>query len=317
VTAATTSLAAALAGLVTLGGSADAARAQERECTDCHASTTHAWRASFHARAAVDPLYVAEHERRRDPWCDTCHDPRGAARGVDCVVCHVRDGAVVSTTARGTAPHATVVDPAMGTTAACARCHDFDFPHVAGQPMQDTVDEWRASAPGARGEPCQQCHMAPVGAGHDHTLAGWRDPTLLARALDVQPRAWIAGGTTRVELVLTSRAGHAVPTGDLYRRLVVSAEADGVRRAATLRRRFDERDGQLHELGDDRVAARGSRRVVLVLPARADRVRWSIELWAVAERRADELDLPDEAWRAPVAEGELAVVSGPERRVQR
>ncbi len=276
-------------------------------CTRCHASVVHAWRGSLHAQAAVDPIFVAEHAVRHDAWCLTCHDPRGGGRGVDCAVCHVQNGHVVSTVASGRAPHAVVADAAMGTESACVTCHDFDFPRVARQPMQNTVDEWRASAAGERGVRCQECHMARARNLHDHGTPGRLDPALAARALGVTARAWLAGETTRVELVLTSRAGHAVPTGDLYRRLVVSASADGVEETRELRRRFTNERGQLREVADGRVPARGARRVTIALAVRASRVSWSIELRAVDDARAEELDLPDEAWRTLLAAGELAV----------
>ncbi|WP_255215847.1 NapC/NirT family cytochrome c [Pseudenhygromyxa sp. WMMC2535] len=108
--------------------------------------------------------------------------------------------------------------PAFAGPQACARCHEFDFPDSAirAQPlaMQSTITEHRASLASERA--CIDCHMPE---GDAHRFPGAHDPRMLRRALRV--RAWRDG--RRVTLDLSpGLVGHAVPTGDLFRRLEVS-----------------------------------------------------------------------------------------------
>lgn len=280
-------------------GARDAAAPDPERCARCHASQAAAWRGSLHAISDTDPIYLSEHagsarDGERDPWCATCHAPEGAPIG--CAACHVRDGQVVSAHASGRAPHPTRVDPAQSDERACAGCHDFDFPHDPGIAMQDTLDEWRHSAPAARGETCTDCH-------DPHAAPGRRDPTLAAGALDVRAQAIRSGDGARLVLTLRSRAGHAVPTGDLFRRLVVRARTAGLEREAILARRFARRGGRRVELADDRVPARGARTVVLRFPRAAARIAWTIELEALPGERARSLALPESTWLTHLAGG--------------
>jgi hypothetical protein len=76
--------------------------------------------------------------------------------------------------------------------------------------MQDTYDEWHASKAGREGRPCVACH--------DHASAGGHDPAFVAGALEVKVRRF--GG--HVTAIVSARnVGHAVPTGDPFRALVL------------------------------------------------------------------------------------------------
>ncbi len=265
-------------------------------CVGCHEEETAAWSSSLHASASVDPVYLAEHGGGRDPFCTGCHDPRGEDRGVDCATCHLEDGVIVAPHASGRAPHPTRVVTERATPSACAGCHDFDFPRVPGQPMQDTVDEWRASEAPA----CQRCHM-PEG---DHAFVARRDPSFASGAIEVSVRARARARSTRVLVTLENHAGHAVPTGDVFRRLTITVTAGSATRTVSLGRRFHPEHGELVETRDDRLAPRERRTVVVTLPVAAERAAWSVAIEAVTAERARALGLADPEWRTELANGE-------------
>jgi hypothetical protein len=79
--------------------------------------------------------------------------------------------------------------------------------------MQTTLTEWRASGAAHRQETCQGCHM-PGGA---HAFPGAHALDLVRRTLSVD---WRWSGRARLcAEVRASNVGHAVPTGDPFRRL--------------------------------------------------------------------------------------------------
>jgi hypothetical protein len=175
-------------------------------------------------------------------WCLTCHAPLAAregrkalAEGVSCAACHLRGEAVLSArapSAEALSVHPVVEDPRLRTADFCAGCHQFDAPvrtpleHEdrfvpSGMPLQDTLSEWRASS-FAPSTPCQGCHMREG----SHAFPGGHDAALVRGALEVEVRA---DGKARVlATVRARRVGHAVPTGDPYRRLrlMLCADAD-------------------------------------------------------------------------------------------
>jgi hypothetical protein len=89
--------------------------------------------------------------------------------------------------------------------------------------MQSTITEHRASP--AASIACTACHM-PRERGHaSHAFVASRDPAHVRAAVSVRARRL---DDTRVEVSLASRVeGHAFPTGDLFRRVEVLAEAVG------------------------------------------------------------------------------------------
>lgn len=112
----------------------------------------------------------------------------------------------------------------MAGVEACSGCHQFMLPdfHAKGRPdtdiaMQDTVREWQLSSFGRKGVPCQSCHM-PEGA-HDlrfmraHLEVEWSDPSSRE-------------GGPLCAAVRSTEVGHAVPTGDPFRRLQLRLCAD-------------------------------------------------------------------------------------------
>lgn len=176
--------------------------------------------------------------------------------GITCAVCHVRDGSILAPQRSGRAPHAVAEAPVMAESAFCGGCHQFNFPdrrperhdgavHQTSEPMQDTLGEWqRLRVKGAMPQTCQDCHM-PIVSGpatappgllrhRSHRFAGGYDQATLQRAVAVAvelspaPPAAMSAAAAFAELrvhLAAQEAGHAVPTGDLYRSIVIEARA--------------------------------------------------------------------------------------------
>jgi hypothetical protein len=220
-----------------------------------------------------------------------------------------------------------VADARMATQQACASCHQFDFPthahQVAPEPMQDTLAEHASST--RKDTPCQSCHMpivdGPDGKHRSHTFSVIGDPAMLRRALKVD--AQYAQG--RVTLALSAgEVGHAFPTGDMFRRLEVRAEAiDAAGRVVAraepeiLARTFTDvpRDPHGSELtfqrvqsSDTRVPAPGlgPRHVELLMPRapKGTRLRWSVVYQRMSTPMADAFGVSQVLDEVVVAQGE-------------
>lgn len=315
---------------------AAAVAAPSDDCTDCHDEVTAEWSASAHRASFTNDLFQNEWHLHGDPWCVRCHAPAAdasapagvaATDGISCAVCHVVGGVVVSSRVSGDAPHEVRADPAFATETQCAKCHSVAFPPsvrvAAGQALQDTLTEWqRSGAPG----PCQDCHMPPrpdfdasggarAGRLHrSHLFPGARDAALLSSSVRVTASARCVNGRTRVELTLEAGAvGHDVPTGDVFRRLEVSAalrSRPAGRVLANLERRFAVgRDGLVRQIADERVPVGGSREVALVLSGCDELVDWSVDWLALDATVADERAIVDTDVRRRVAQGRARVTS--------
>jgi hypothetical protein len=237
-------------------------------CEACHADEASEWRVSLHHAAHDDPSYLASFAREPKAFCTGCHAPEGtapevASLGVSCTTCH----------ASAHAPGAAAL--AIGDT--CASCHEFSFPDRAtssrpADRMQLTETEHAASELAA--STCTDCHMPRVeGASHphrDHRFAASRDPDALRRAVGVAARL-VDGDVVEVTL-RPGRTGHAFPTGDLFRRLVVGVEllnAEGERvdfGMQTLGRTFEARGSQQTQIADTRPGAPGQPEARLRFP---------------------------------------------------
>lgn len=255
--------------------------ARNAECVACHREIADEWAASLHRGAADDPEYRRAHAREPLGFCRACHVPEASrdvppaaaeAAGVACVTCHWAGPGAVLAAPGPVAPaardaHRVVVEPRMGQADACAACHEFPFPDAAlrrePQLMQTTVREHAASW--ARDYACADCHMPwtedRAGGHRSHRFTGSRDPEAVALAVGV---AAARREPAAVEIELSpGAAGHAFPTGDLFRRLEVRVQLltpDGPRppQVRRLERRFG--DAQEHpgivvrrELADDRL----------------------------------------------------------------
>jgi hypothetical protein len=107
---------------------------------------------------------------------------------------------------------------------ACASCHEFAFPGAEHDGerglMQATITEHAKAPSDVAARACADCHMRRDDRGRaSHDFPASRDPEQLARAIDVVATRAADG---RLVFTLTSRGvGHAFPTGDLFRRLVL------------------------------------------------------------------------------------------------
>ncbi len=242
---------------------------------------------------------------RREPksarvFCTRCHAPEGVGGaehvGVGCVTCHVPLGPVLASPTRsaaGAPAHPVLRLAEMQNGEACARCHEFAFPppNEKGR-MQRTMTEHRVAAGMTLG--CNGCHMPMVGKGskrhRSHAFPGGHDAALVKSSLDVKASRSTAA---RVSIRLTPKnVTHAVPTGDLFRRIAVKlAGPGGQSRVRYLTRRF--RDALPHrtEVADDR-PYRTPTLVELAVPpaARNGAVHYQVVYERVSHPRGSEQD---------------------------
>lgn len=307
----------------------DARLTSNDDCVACHEDIAREWQGSLHRQSFTDPMFQAAFAREgKANFCQGCHAPEADPRatldlrdgdaeiGVGCVGCHLVEGEILAAPAAAgvieQAPHPLRREPSFAGAEACAGCHEFRFPaaHRAGRElkMQRTVSE-HARSP-AHDEACQRCHMPPSGVGgqlhRSHAFTVANDPRMLGAAAVISA----ARTPAAIEVTLEPRAlGHAFPTGDLFRRLLVSIDGQGQAgqdcgQLRYLARHFGaERLGGggavKIELDDDRVGVgRGPRVVRFELPPACEDValRWSVRYQRVldaplgAERRADVWD---------------------------
>ncbi len=307
----------------------DDVASENRACEACHVDIAVEWRGSLHHNAWDDPVFQTAYAIEPLAFCRGCHAPEAdpshlppepARRlGVGCVTCHVQSGEIVGARGHTASPerHAVRGDARLATAAACARCHQFEFPEPQPASMQSTGEEHRASKHAATS--CQTCHMPiVVGEGgkthrsHDFRVLG--DATLLRSA--VVARAWRSGERAVTVSLSAARVGHAFPTGDMFRRLEVRAHVMGeVSARATPRvlgRRFQMIPGpkgpRRMQIGDDRLPATGEAREVELPFSEAiagQRVRWEVVYQRMDAGMAAMFGVDPAADEIVVAEGVL------------
>ncbi len=263
------------------------------DCQECHAEIVSSWRASRHAVAATNPTFRASWEHWPNGWCLTCHAPDPAQQtalvgrparpgvlekvvdappavdGVDCGTCHGRSGPIrVAGTpgAAAQAVHDLVEDPSLTDGSRCADCHEFRFQRhdVRGRIAygdtlaQSTFTEWRAWQT-ETGDPrgCVDCHL-----GETHVLAGAHDAERVRRTVQI---ASIAGPDRDTFVLTAPDAGHAVPTGDPFRRIELWACATEACEdpvvLVKLRRTLSRTETSWADARDTRIPAGGAARV--------------------------------------------------------
>jgi hypothetical protein len=274
-----------------------------RSCEPCHAAIVAEWRQSAHASAFDNSLFRASFRDEPRAWCVSCHAPlRQRDEGVGCASCHVRDGAILAprpATAEAARAHPIVVEPRLSAEL-CAGCHQFNWPitteplRYGPHPMQNTVAEWRKSG---SNRSCVDCHMA-----QGHRMPGGHDVAFVkgALAVTVAPRPH-----GRVQVALRSRAiGHAAPTGDPFRRLVVQlcafpSCATPLREVFFGRRLDPAHDGKLRV--DTTVPAGGARQLEVPAPDGARYWRLVYRYAAIGTNR----DLDDDEREQEIATGTI------------
>lgn len=305
------------------------------ECARCHQEIASEWRGSLHQLAFVDETVQSQLVREPFDFCIGCHAPESTPGapvpaevgelGVGCLSCHVVEGALYAGEAhagkggRAAPPHAVVRAPAFDGAFGCGSCHEFAFPGERGANpllMQSTVSEHRASA--HADESCGQCHMPMVksrdgGSHRSHRFEASRSEAMLKRAVQID--AFVEGRAFVVALS-PGDVGHAVPTGDMLRRLVLVLEvldAEGAileRREQQLARHFGFRRAphgvpKRVELRDDRVGARDAEPRIRFEPAawpEGGSLRYELRYERVAE--------PAEREQPAVVEGSVVLAEG-------
>lgn len=208
-------------------------------CEACHPVQAAQWRGSQHQTAYSEPEFQRALAREPMPFCRKCHAPEAdplrpappvaAEIGVGCVTCHVVGEAVVAAPGPDVAaPHPLLREPRLVTADACVNCHQFGFPdnrrRAVPEAMQRTIAEHAASPQAAT--TCIACHMRDEAGARTHAFPGSRDLAYVRRALDI--RALRTADTLEIRVAARPDVvGHAVPTGDLFRRLSVSVRPTG------------------------------------------------------------------------------------------
>lgn len=212
-----------------------------KACQPCHAAQYNQWRASRHAQSFTNRIFKVSFRHEPLPWCVYCHaplpsqaeailnkrldsvqNPTLVSEGVNCATCHIRSGVILSArppSAAAETAHAIAYRPELATAGLCAGCHQFNFSYpghpvrYTREPMQNTWTEWKtARSP----KPCQACHMKQ-GA---HDFPGAHDLQFLRSAFSVQVVRQPSGD---LEVrVFGHNADHRLPTGDPFRRLILT-----------------------------------------------------------------------------------------------
>ena len=272
--------------------------AEDARCVKCHAQKAREHAASLHRASFEDATFQRAYAIDHEAFCRSCHAPEARpdaepdafarSHGVACVTCHVPEpgGAVLASRESPKAPHAVRRVEGFGT-ASCARCHEFTFPG-GDEKMQRTMSEHAASA--ARDRSCASCHMKEG----SHAFPASRDADLLARSVEVEARR----DGSEVSFTLRARdVGHAMPTGDLFRRLVLRVQT----RRGVVERPFARTFRGHTETNDTRLAP--ERRVVLDVPDGP--IAWSlVHQRVISARQAPPYDVTVDG-ETPLAQGAL------------
>jgi hypothetical protein len=215
--------------------------------------------ATAHAIAGVEPFPVhAREAEEAGKSCNVCHYPEPfaipdmetletakpkprtkekEAVGLTCASCHLTPEGKIRGPYGVTAPHETVADPAIQTSAMCAYCHSLGK-RVPGKQTQ-TFFEWREDfhKPGLGKQHCQDCHMprtvrklaedfdfAPRAVAR-HLWTGGHSFQRLQSALGLVAVQPVNGKASLSFHVINIGAGHSVPTGSNRRSIYLIAEA--------------------------------------------------------------------------------------------
>jgi hypothetical protein len=224
---------------------------------------------TLHAIAGKEPFPIharmAEEEARS---CNVCHFPqpfdipdmnaeqiaKPKARpkgqevgGLTCASCHLTPDSKIRGPYDVAAPHATVRDPNIQTSAMCANCHALGK-RVSGKQTQ-TFFEWREdfAKPGLGRQHCQDCHMlkterkvaedfdVPVRAVARHLWTGGHSPQRVRTALSMVLVQAEPGNPKLDVHVINVGAGHSVPTGSNRRAVYLRTEVLGAQNAVVAR----------------------------------------------------------------------------------
>lgn len=213
--------------------------------------------ATLHALAGIDPFPTrARTVEEEGHSCNACHFPQAftlpkmdqleipkpsgrpkhqESGGVTCAGCHLTPEGKIRGPYEVKAPHETVVEPKIRTSAMCALCH-AQGRRVIGKQTQ-TFLEWREDFhnPWLGRQECQDCHMprtvrklaegfeVPVRTVARHLWTGGHSSQRLRSALNLV----IVQREERQPIlefhVINIGAGHSVPTGSNRRAVYLNA----------------------------------------------------------------------------------------------
>jgi hypothetical protein len=213
--------------------------------------------ATAHFVAGTDPWPIeSARVEENGKKCNVCHYPQALEypeilsttidkpkprdlhqeRGVTCASCHLTPEGKIRGPYVVDAPHETVADERIRTSAACAYCHSAGA-RVVGKQTQ-TFLEWREdfNKPGLGPQHCQDCHMpktvrklaeafdVPERVVARHTLTGSHSFARVASALNLTIEQTKDGRAELALHVVNTGAGHSVPTGSNRRAIYLTAE---------------------------------------------------------------------------------------------
>jgi nitrate reductase cytochrome c-type subunit len=243
------------------------------QCGTCHQNHYEEWKQSTHAYAWTDPQFQAELQKETSPYfCINCHTPlenqqeyivTGLSNGniynpvknknrdfnqtlqlegVNCASCHVRNNAIISSSASNSAPHMTISDPEFLSENLCVSCHNASTQVTPVLVCSfETGDEWK-KGPLYGIKSCVDCHMDTVtrsvvsGYGrklnHRHYFAGSGIPKFdsaktkmlngLSFTTNLVGEQYLIADTIYFSVTVKNEfAGHNVPTGDPERFFLV------------------------------------------------------------------------------------------------
>lgn len=198
-------------------------REAHQDCLRCHAPLAEQAEAVAAALAAGEDLAGGADRRRAYYY------------GLSCAGCHVRGGHVYGPPRRdgsGSAPDARVAHGGWQSSAAfqdssfCAACHQFMPDQLAlnGKPLENTYEEWKASAYSGAGTTCQSCHMP----ARQHLWRGIHDPAMTRSGVTLRASApRVDAGGVAAELSLRNTGtGHHFPTYVTPRIVVEGVQQD-------------------------------------------------------------------------------------------
>jgi Cytochrome c554 and c-prime len=291
------------------------------DCGTCHTVQFGDWKTSRHSQSMGPGIAGQLVELlRSDPasarFCLSCHaplaeqatqiqgadglvdnpafDPALRPQGIVCAGCHVRGHQRFGPPARpGPGGLATGVPPPHGgftpssaflRSEFCASCHQFTPRGFAlnGKLLENTFEEWRASAAARRGQQCQDCHMPD----RRHLWRGIHDPEMVKSGvritLDTGRARYRPGDRLTATLTIASTAvGHYFPTY-VTPKVVARAELldrDGQSIAESVEERAIGRDVTLdlsREVADTRIPPGG--RYTMKYGRRLDRAGLSLRV---------------------------------------
>lgn len=212
-----------------------------KACATCHQDKFEEWSGSLHAKAFSPGLVgqLLTYSQEETQACMNCHAPLAeqakafeearrkgqghspkaqglAAAGNACGGCHVREQKRFGPPQRDSgmvgqsdvnAPHGGVLrSKDFERSDFCAVCHQFPQDQaVNGKPLENTVEEWKASPQAKQGQTCQSCHMPD----RKHLWRGIHDLEMTASGLTAKTESLKDKAVFRVT---NSGVGHAFPT---------------------------------------------------------------------------------------------------------